>query len=154
MTQDELKHAVAREAIKYVEDDAVIGVGTGSTANFFIDELAKIKHPEVAVNVIHTGIGAITESDVMLASASDAIVAGFNVRPNAEARSLSGQNEGSPWRAIFSMMTATASFCCGSLAAPAASAFTARISSSSSGAGSHGRGHLIVAGLGDFMLSS
>ena len=44
MTQDEQKQAVAREAIKYVEDDAIIGVGTGSTANFFIDELAKIKH--------------------------------------------------------------------------------------------------------------
>src|SRR3989304_9967004 len=43
MTQDELKAAVAREAIKHVVDDAVIGVGTGSTANFFIDELAKIK---------------------------------------------------------------------------------------------------------------
>jgi translation initiation factor IF-2 len=53
-----------------------------------VGELAKIKHPEVAVNVIHTGIGAITESDVMLASASNAIVAGFNVRPNAEARAL------------------------------------------------------------------
>ena len=53
-----------------------------------VGELAKIKHPEVAVNVIHTGIGAITESDVMLASASNAIVAGFNVRPNAEARVL------------------------------------------------------------------
>jgi translation initiation factor IF-2 len=52
-----------------------------------VGELAKIKHPEVAVNVIHTGIGAITESDVMLASASSAIIAGFNVRPNAEARS-------------------------------------------------------------------
>jgi translation initiation factor IF-2 len=50
------------------------------------NELAKIKHPEVGVNVIHTGIGAITESDVMLASASSAIVVGFNVRPNAEAR--------------------------------------------------------------------
>jgi ribose 5-phosphate isomerase A len=44
MTQDELKQAVAREAIRYVEDDAIIGVGTGSTANFFIDELAKLKH--------------------------------------------------------------------------------------------------------------
>jgi translation initiation factor IF-2 len=51
-------------------------------------ELAKIRHPEVSVNVIHTGIGAITESDVMLASASNAIVVGFNVRPNAEARAL------------------------------------------------------------------
>jgi ribose 5-phosphate isomerase A len=44
MTQDELKQAVAREAIKYVVDDAIVGVGTGSTANFFIDELAKIKN--------------------------------------------------------------------------------------------------------------
>jgi translation initiation factor IF-2 len=51
-----------------------------------MNELAKIKHPEVGVNVIHTGVGAITESDVMLASASSAIVVGFNVRPNAEAR--------------------------------------------------------------------
>jgi ribose 5-phosphate isomerase A len=44
MTQDEQKQAVARAAIKYVVDDAWIGVGSGSTANFFIDELAKIKH--------------------------------------------------------------------------------------------------------------
>lgn len=43
MTLDELKQAAAREAIKYVVDDATIGVGTGSTANFFIDELAKFK---------------------------------------------------------------------------------------------------------------
>jgi translation initiation factor IF-2 len=53
-----------------------------------VGELAKIEHPEVGVNVIHTGIGAITEGDVMLASASNAVVIGFNVRPNAEARSL------------------------------------------------------------------
>jgi ribose 5-phosphate isomerase A len=44
MTQDELKQAVARAAIAYVVDDAWIGVGSGSTANFFIDELARIKH--------------------------------------------------------------------------------------------------------------
>jgi ribose 5-phosphate isomerase A len=44
MTQDEFKQAVAREAIKHVVEDAVIGVGTGSTANFFIDELAKMKN--------------------------------------------------------------------------------------------------------------
>jgi ribose 5-phosphate isomerase A len=43
MTQDELKQAVARTAIDYVVDGEIIGVGTGSTANFFIDELAKIK---------------------------------------------------------------------------------------------------------------
>ena len=44
MTQDELKQAVAAAAIAYVVDGEIIGVGTGSTANFFIDELAKIKH--------------------------------------------------------------------------------------------------------------
>ena len=44
MTQDELKQAVARAALKYVVDDAYVGVGSGSTATFFIDELAKIKH--------------------------------------------------------------------------------------------------------------
>jgi ribose 5-phosphate isomerase A len=43
MTQDELKQAVAREAVKYVEEDSIVGVGTGSTANYFIDELAKMK---------------------------------------------------------------------------------------------------------------
>jgi ribose 5-phosphate isomerase A len=44
MTQDELKAAVAREAIKFVDGDDPIGVGTGSTANFFIEELGKIRH--------------------------------------------------------------------------------------------------------------
>lgn len=44
MTQDELKQAVARAAIEYVPSGAIIGVGTGSTANFFIDELGKIKN--------------------------------------------------------------------------------------------------------------
>lgn len=43
MTQDELKAAVAREAVRYVVEGAVIGVGSGTTANRFIDELAKIK---------------------------------------------------------------------------------------------------------------
>jgi ribose 5-phosphate isomerase A len=43
MTQDELKQSVAREAIKHVVEDTVVGVGSGSTANFFIDELARIK---------------------------------------------------------------------------------------------------------------
>jgi len=43
MTQDELKAAVAREAVKHVVPDAIIGVGTGSTANLFIDELAQMR---------------------------------------------------------------------------------------------------------------
>jgi len=51
-------------------------------------ELQKIQHPEVRVNVIHTGVGGITEGDVNLASASDALVVGFSVRPSADARLL------------------------------------------------------------------
>jgi translation initiation factor IF-2 len=53
-----------------------------------VSELAKIEHPEVRVQVIHQGVGGITGNDVMLASASNALVVGFNVRPNAEARQL------------------------------------------------------------------
>src|SRR5205814_5979230 len=53
-----------------------------------ISELQKIQHPEVGVNVIHQGVGGITENDVNLAVASNAMVVGFNVRPSAEARQL------------------------------------------------------------------
>jgi translation initiation factor IF-2 len=53
-----------------------------------VSELTKIQHPEVGVNVIHQGVGGITEGDIMLASASNALVIGFNVRANAEARAL------------------------------------------------------------------
>ncbi len=44
MTQDEMKQAVAKAALEYIEAGAMVGVGTGSTANFFIDALATIKH--------------------------------------------------------------------------------------------------------------
>lgn len=44
MTQDDMKRAVAQAAIAHVPADCIVGVGTGSTANFFIDELGKIKH--------------------------------------------------------------------------------------------------------------
>jgi translation initiation factor IF-2 len=70
------------------ELNLIIKADVQGSVEAVVGELGKIKHPEVAVNVIHTGIGAITESDIMLASASNAIVAGFNVRPNAEARAL------------------------------------------------------------------
>jgi translation initiation factor IF-2 len=53
-----------------------------------LSELRKIQHPEVGVRVIHQGVGGITEGDVNLAAASNALVVGFNVRPNAEARRL------------------------------------------------------------------
>jgi translation initiation factor IF-2 len=54
-------------------------------------ELAKIEHPEVRVNVMHQGVGGITDNDVMLASASGGMVIGFNVRPNAETRALAAR---------------------------------------------------------------
>jgi translation initiation factor IF-2 len=56
-----------------------------------VSELAKFEHSEVRVNVIHQGVGAITQNDIMLASASDALIVGFNVRPNAEARELAAR---------------------------------------------------------------
>ena len=70
-----------------------------------VSELAKIQHPEVRVNVIHQGVGGITENDVMLASASDAMIVGFNVRPNAEARALAEREnvEIRPYRVIYQL---------------------------------------------------
>src|SRR5437660_5440132 len=53
-----------------------------------ISELQKIQHPEVRVNVSHQGVGGITENDINLAAASNAMVVGFNVRPSSEARQL------------------------------------------------------------------
>jgi translation initiation factor IF-2 len=57
------------------------------------DEIAKLPQQEVTVNVIHDGVGGITESDVMLASASDGVIIGFNVRPVGDARNVA-ENEG------------------------------------------------------------
>jgi translation initiation factor IF-2 len=45
------------------------------------DSFSKLSTEEIQINIIHKGVGAITETDVMLASASDAIIIGFNVRP-------------------------------------------------------------------------
>jgi translation initiation factor IF-2 len=55
------------------------------------DEIAKLPQEEVAVNLIHTGVGGINESDVMLASASNAVVIGFNVRPVGDARAVASR---------------------------------------------------------------
>jgi translation initiation factor IF-2 len=56
-----------------------------------VSELTKFEHPEVRLNVIGQGVGAITQNDIMLASASDALIVGFNVRPNAETRALAAR---------------------------------------------------------------
>ena len=57
------------------------------------DSLQKLSTEEIQVNIIHKGVGAITESDVLLASASDAIVIGFNVRPMGNARAVAEKEE-------------------------------------------------------------
>lgn len=57
------------------------------------DALNKLSLEEVQIKIIHTGVGAINESDIMLASASNAIVIGFNVRPDANARKLAEQDQ-------------------------------------------------------------
>jgi len=57
------------------------------------DSLMKLSTEEIAINVIHSGVGQITESDVLLASASDAIIVGFQVRPSAKARQIAENEE-------------------------------------------------------------
>src|SRR6202011_2382547 len=52
------------------------------------DEIAKLPQDEISVNVIRRAVGAVTESDVMLAAASDAVILAFNVRPVGDARAL------------------------------------------------------------------
>ncbi|MBC7901772.1 MAG: translation initiation factor IF-2, partial [Gemmatimonadaceae bacterium] len=57
------------------------------------DSLQKLSTEEIAVSVVHKAVGAITESDVLLATASDAVIVGFNVRPSIQASRLA-ENEG------------------------------------------------------------
>jgi translation initiation factor IF-2 len=57
------------------------------------DSFSKLSTEEIQINIIHKGVGAITESDVLLASASDAIIIGFNVRPSANAKQLADKEE-------------------------------------------------------------
>lgn len=57
------------------------------------DSFSKLSTEEIQINIIHKGVGAITESDVLLASASDAIIIGFNVRPMASAKQLADKEE-------------------------------------------------------------
>jgi translation initiation factor IF-2 len=57
------------------------------------DSLLQLSTKQIQVNVVHKGVGQITESDIMLASASDAIIVGFQVRPLASVRRLAEQEE-------------------------------------------------------------
>ena len=64
----------------------IIKADQGGPAEALADAFAQLSTPEVKVEVIHRGVGAITESDVLLAKASQAIIVGFHVRPDANAR--------------------------------------------------------------------
>ena len=65
----------------------------GGSVEALSDALLKLANDEVAVQIVHSGVGAITESDVMLAATSDAIIIGFQVRPNVSARQVAEREE-------------------------------------------------------------
>ncbi len=71
----------------------VVKGDVGGSVEALSDSLLKISNDEVAVNIVHSGVGAINESDVMLAAASDAIIIGFQVRPVAGVRTIAEREE-------------------------------------------------------------
>src|SRR4051794_4672272 len=77
--------ALSREG-RVKELNLVVKADVSGSLEAVEDEIARLPQSEVAVNVIHRGVGGINESDVMLASASNGIILGFNVRPSADAR--------------------------------------------------------------------
>jgi translation initiation factor IF-2 len=89
-----LRGVSLEELSKRIEEGAVqalrivIKADQGGPAEALADAFADLSTDEVMVEVIHRGVGAITESDILLAKASHAIVIGFNVRPDANARSF------------------------------------------------------------------
>ncbi len=86
LTLDDLFEKVKEGEIKDL--NIIIKADVQGSVEAVKDALSKIKHPEVQVNVIHTGAGGINESDVMLAAASNAIIIGFSVRADAKANAL------------------------------------------------------------------
>ena len=71
----------------------VVKGDVGGSVEALSDALLKLSNDEVAVQIVHSGVGAITESDVMLAVASDAVIVGFQVRPVAGVRSVAEREE-------------------------------------------------------------
>ena len=76
-----------------VDHWGIVKADVGGSVEALSDALLKLRTDEVAVNIIHSGVGAITESDVMLARASDAIILGFQVRPTSGARVTADQED-------------------------------------------------------------
>ena len=84
VTLDDLYRRIQEGAVK--ELNLVIKADVQGSAEAVRASLEKLSTDEVRVNVIHQGVGAISESDVLLATASDAVIIGFNVRPDSNAR--------------------------------------------------------------------
>lgn len=77
---------------KQVDLNIIIKADTDGSAEAISDSLMKLTSTETKLNVIHKAVGQISESDILLAEASNAIVIGFNVRPNLNARKLAEKN--------------------------------------------------------------
>jgi translation initiation factor IF-2 len=84
ITLDEIGRRIALGQFK--ELNVILKGDVDGSVEALSDSFSKLSTEEIQINIIHKGVGAITETDVMLASASDAIIIGFNVRPAGNAR--------------------------------------------------------------------
>ncbi|WP_298353096.1 translation initiation factor IF-2 [uncultured Dokdonia sp.] len=91
ITLDEIGRRIALGDFK--ELNIILKGDVDGSVEALTDSFQKLSTEEIAVNIIHKGVGAITESDVLLASASDAIIIGFNVRPAGNARQVADKEE-------------------------------------------------------------
>ncbi|MGO1729765.1 MAG: translation initiation factor IF-2, partial [Flavobacteriaceae bacterium] len=91
ITLDEIGRRIALGDFK--ELNIILKADVDGSVEALTDSLQKLSTEEIQVNIIHKGVGAITESDVLLASASDAVIIGFNVRPAGNARILADKEE-------------------------------------------------------------
>ncbi|PEN09516.1 translation initiation factor IF-2 [Longimonas halophila] len=78
---------------EYSELNLIVKADVGGSVEALADALLKLRTDEVAVRIIHSGVGAINESDVMLARASEAVIIGFQVRPTSGARDAAKREE-------------------------------------------------------------
>ncbi len=91
ITLDEIGRRIALGEFK--ELNIILKGDVDGSVEALTDSFLKLSTEEIQVNIIHKGVGAITESDVLLASASDAIIIGFNVRPMGNARQIAEKEE-------------------------------------------------------------
>jgi len=91
ITLDEIGRRIALGGFK--ELNIILKGDVDGSVEALTDSLQKLSTEEIQVNIIHKGVGAITESDVLLASASEAIIIGFNVRPTGNARQIAEKEE-------------------------------------------------------------